>query len=44
MQDMSIEQGLEFAQAMVPSMASTLDAKEGLAAFREKRTPVWTGK
>ncbi|NYT48550.1 enoyl-CoA hydratase/isomerase family protein [Parapusillimonas granuli] len=44
MQDMGIDQGLEFAQAMVPSMASTQDAKEGLAAFREKRLPVWTGR
>jgi enoyl-CoA hydratase/carnithine racemase len=44
MRDMSMPQALEYAQVMVPSMASTLDAREGLAAFQEKRAPVWTGK
>ena len=44
MRDMSVESALEFAQVMVPSMASTKDALEGIAAFQEKRKPVWTGK
>ncbi|MDP9142282.1 MAG: enoyl-CoA hydratase-related protein [Pseudomonadota bacterium] len=41
--DMSLREALEFAQAMVPVMSSTEDAKEGMAAFQEKRTPNWTG-
>lgn len=43
MRDMAMEGAWEYAQAMVPVMVSTRDAKEGLAAFREKRAPVWTG-
>ncbi len=41
--DMSLREALEFAQAMVPVMSSTEDAKEGMAAFQEKRSPNWTG-
>ena len=44
MRDMTMEQALEYAQVMVPSMASTQDAREGLAAFRDKRAPSWSGK
>jgi len=44
MRDMSLRDGLEYAQAMVPIMSSTKDAAEGIAAFQEKRTPNWTGK
>lgn len=44
MSDMTLDQALEYAQVMVPSMASTLDAREGLASFRDKRAPSWTGK
>ncbi len=44
MRDMSLPQGLEYAQVMVPSMASTEDAREGLSAFQEKRSPAWTGR
>lgn len=44
MRDLSVESALEYAQVMVPSMASTKDAREGIAAFQEKRKPVWTGK
>lgn len=44
MSDMTMEQALEYAQVMVPSMASTLDAREGLTSFRDKRPPSWTGK
>lgn len=43
MRDMSLRDALEYAQAMVPIMASTEDAKEGMAAFQEKRAPNWTG-
>lgn len=43
MRDMSLRESLEYAQAMVPVMSSTQDAKEGMAAFQEKRTPNFTG-
>lgn len=44
MRDMSLRDALEYAQVMVPVMASTQDAQEGMAAFQEKRKPNWTGK
>ncbi len=44
MRDMSLRDGLEYAQAMVPIMSSTQDAAEGIAAFQQKRDPDWTGK
>ncbi len=43
MRDMSLRESLEFAQAMVPVMSSTDDAREGMAAFQEKRAPHFTG-
>ncbi|MDO8944989.1 MAG: enoyl-CoA hydratase-related protein, partial [Desulfobacterales bacterium] len=44
MQDMSLPEAFEYAQLMVAVMSSTADAREGIAAFREKRKPAWTGK
>ena len=43
MRDMSLRESLEYAQAMVPVMSSTADAREGMAAFQEKRSPNFTG-
>lgn len=43
MRDMSLRESLEYAQAMVPVMSSTQDAKEGMAAFQEKRPAKFTG-
>lgn len=43
MRDMDLRESLEYAQVMVPVMASTEDAREGKAAFQEKRPPKWTG-
>jgi enoyl-CoA hydratase/carnithine racemase len=41
MRDMTIRQAWEFAEIMLPMMAATPDAREGFAAFREKRPPAW---
>jgi enoyl-CoA hydratase/carnithine racemase len=43
MRDMSLRESLEYAQAMVPVMSSTEDAREGMAAFQDKRAPKFTG-
>ena len=42
--DMSLREALEYAQAMVPVMSSTEDAKEGKLSFQEKRAAQWSGK
>jgi enoyl-CoA hydratase/carnithine racemase len=44
MRDMSLRESLEYAQSMVPIMSSTEDAREGMAAFQEKRAPKWSGR
>ena len=41
---MSLREALEYAQAMVPVMSSTEDAKEGKLSFQEKRAAQWSGK
>jgi enoyl-CoA hydratase/carnithine racemase len=44
MRDMDLRASLEYAQAMVPVMSSTADAREGMAAFQDKRAPQWSGR
>jgi enoyl-CoA hydratase/carnithine racemase len=44
MEDMSVIQALDYAQLMLPTMAQTQDAREGFAAFQQKRAPNWTGR
>jgi enoyl-CoA hydratase/carnithine racemase len=41
---MSTDTALEYAQFMLANMARTRDAKEGFAAFNEKRPPRWTAE
>lgn len=42
--EMSTDQALEYAQFMLANMARTADAREGFAAFAEKRAPKWTAE
>jgi len=42
--EMSTDSALEYAQFMLANMARTKDAREGFAAFNEKRAPNWTAE
>jgi enoyl-CoA hydratase/carnithine racemase len=41
MQDMSVGEGLTFAEANIRLVSQTEDAREGISAFAEKRPPRW---
>lgn len=43
-EDMTLDQSFELTQVMLPVMAMSEDAKEGFAAFNQKRSPNWTGR
>ncbi|MEN9627885.1 MAG: hypothetical protein RJA10_1112 [Pseudomonadota bacterium] len=42
--DMGFEQAISFLEGQIVTLALTEDAKEGRAAFIEKRAPNWTGR
>lgn len=41
---LSFEQSIAFTESQIGLLALTKDAKEGIAAFKEKRKPVWSGQ
>lgn len=43
-ESMSFEQAIAFTESQLTLMAQSEDAREGMAAFNEKRKPTWTGK
>ena len=44
MQAMPFEQAIAFAEGQISLVAGTEDAREGLAAFAERRSPQWKGR
>jgi enoyl-CoA hydratase/carnithine racemase len=41
---MSVEEALPYLREQLYAVLNSEDAKEGLAAFFEKREPQWTGR
>jgi enoyl-CoA hydratase/carnithine racemase len=44
MASMSFDEGISYTEGQIALLALTEDAKEGLAAFNERRKPEWTGR
>ncbi|VVO07816.1 enoyl-CoA hydratase-related protein [Pseudomonas fluorescens] len=44
MRSMSFEEAIAFGEGQIGLLAMTQDAREGIAAFKEKRKPQWTNK
>ena len=43
-ESMSFEESMSFTESQIALFTMTEDAKEGQAAFKEKRKPVWPGR
>lgn len=43
-ESMSFDQAIAYTETQIATMALTEDAKEGMAAFNEKRAPQWPGR
>ena len=41
---MSFDEAVAYTESQIALLAMTEDAKEGVAAFAEKRKPAWTGR
>jgi enoyl-CoA hydratase/carnithine racemase len=41
---MSFDEGIAYTESQITLLSMTEDAKEGLASFNERRSPVWTGR
>ena len=44
MRSMSFDEAIAFGEGQIGLLAMTQDAREGIAAFKDKRKPQWTGK
>ncbi|MGO4313448.1 enoyl-CoA hydratase-related protein [Pseudomonas sp. KB_15] len=44
MRSMSFEEAIAFGEGQIGLLAMTQDAREGIAAFKDKRKPQWTNK
>lgn len=44
MNGMGFAQAAAYAEAQIPTLTLTEDAREGKGAFNEKRAPIWTGR
>ena len=44
MRSMSFDEAIAFGESQIGLLAMTQDAREGIAAFKDKRKPQWTGK
>jgi len=42
--DMTFDQAIAYTEGQIALLSLTEDAREGMAAFNEKRKPVWTGR
>ena len=42
--ELNLEEGLRFERRIFQALFATEDQKEGMAAFIEKRTPLWKHK
>jgi 1,4-dihydroxy-2-naphthoyl-CoA synthase len=44
MRSMSFDEAIAFGEGQIGLLAMTQDAREGIAAFKDKRKPQWIGK